>query len=798
MIRLAALLLWGALLTLPGTRADAEGAGFRVRSGEHAGFSRLVLDFTEPVAWELRPTEVGYDLHFPADIGPADLGGVFRLIPRSRLQGIEPVVGRPGTLRLRLAADHRADAFALPDGKLVIDISPGKRPEAEDAPDAAGTLDIASAAIPQDAPLYPRPPNPQLVILQPPGQLPEMSPAGTDRRTRMPRADVPPEIPGPPPEARLPDMRLIAAQDRLVLQLGRAMSQGVVDPSTTYQPAATEQHPLTPEPAPPGGAGDAAQAALAELPATSTPVLPADPVDPSRYLDHLNLDARTIYDRTGIGGQPPPATGEPAACLDDALFDFAVPEGGAAIRERIGQLRASLAGEFDRPDIAVLDALIRLYIGLGFGAEALALMETFPGQPDQAPLYRELAEIMQRGHAKDAAILPRDAQCTGASGLWAIMSRPAIPLGEEPDGPALAHYFADLPADLRRRIGPTLGIRMLEAGFVTEARLIADRIARAPGPPDAELVLLTARIDLGSGRKQAARRALTGLVESDQTNAPEALVILLGDLLEDGEPVPAGLLTEASAIAFELRFSAAGARLRRMEILAHAASGAVARAFDILIHEVQLGTLGPADMARISTELFQHVSRTDTDAAAFAGAYFGYRHLLDLDPGADPVRRQVAGRLMQIGLPSEALALISETADRHSAQDRLLAAEALLTMENPDAAEAALGDLTGPAAETLRWRIDAARAEYGDALRRDGAGVDQHLREDAAWRSGRWDLLGEASPPTRQTAARLAEAEADMPDLPDTPALGDFKAVLEASRQARRDVEHLLDDHPSP
>lgn len=795
MMRLAAiLLLLGAIFAEPGARANAEGAEFRVRSGEHAGFSRLVLDFAGPVAWELRPTEAGYDLDYPADAGLADLSDVFRLIPKSRLQDIAMVPGQPGTLRLSLASDHRADAFALPDGKLVIDISPGQREKAAPVPGNAASEEVAAT---NDTIDQTDQPDPQVAVLQPPGQLPEVSPAGTDRRSGRARADVADDISGPPPEARLPDVRLIAAQDRLVLQLGRAMSQGVVDPAGAYRPAIA-QPPAPQDQAPPAEA-DAPpvdeDAIVAGQPATDPS---DDPVDPSHYLDHLNLDARTIYDRTTGIGQPPPVSAEPAACLDDALFDFEVPDGAAAIRARIGELRASLAGEFDRPDAAALEALIRLYIGLGFGAEALALMDTFPDTPDQAPLYRELAEIMQRGHADRAVILPRDAQCTGASGLWAIMARPEIPLGEEPDGPALANYFADLPADLRRRIGPILGLRMLEAGFLDEARLIADRIARAPGKPGADLVLLMARIDLEVGRAQAARGDLTGLVDTDQANAPEALMILLGDLLDDGEPIPQSLLTEASAIAFELRFSPAGAGLRYMEILAHAASGEIARAFDILIHEVELGALGPDDKRRISTELFQRIAKADVDDFAFARAFFRYGHLLDQGAATDPARRKVASRLARIGLPAEALALLAMSADRHSEEDRILTAEFLLAMDRIDAAEAALGDLTGPTAEALRWRIDAARADYDAALQRDDAGMDQTSRDDAAWRSGRWDLLDEASLPSRVAAARLALGTSAAPGLPADPALGDFQAVLEASRQARRDVDQLLGDHPSP
>lgn len=796
MIRLSAFfLLLGLSFALTNARADAETSGFRVRAGEHAGFSRLVLDFAYPVDWELRPTEAGYDLKYTANAGPADLSGVFRLIPRSRLQAIGPVADQPGILVLRLASDHRAEAFALPDGKLVIDISPGVRALPEGVTDAANSVAISENAVTAEGsvpetPDWQPPPSPQLVVLQPPGQLPELSPAGTDRRASAPRPDVSAVAVGPQPQARLPDLRLIAAQDRLVEQLGRAMTQGVVDPSGVGLPAPPARHlpsdqalatETTPEPV------------AAEPP---LPTLSAD--DPSRYLDHLNLDARTIYDRTTGAAQSPPATSEPEPCLADSLFDFAVPDGGAAIRGRIAELRASLAGEFDRPDKAALDGLIRLYIGLGFGAEALALMATFPGMPDQAPLYRELASIMQRGYAEGAEILPRDAQCTGASGLWAIMARAEIPLGEEPDGPALAEYFADLPADLRRRIGPILGIRMLDAGFLAEARLIADRIARAPGPPGADLVLLMARLELAGDQAATARRALTGLVETDQPNAPDALELLLGDLLENGKAVPERLLTEASAIAFELRFSPAGARLRRMEILAHAASGEVAQAFDILIHESQLGALSQAELQKISSELFQRIAVPPFDGTTFAEAYFRYGHLLEQQPIDNPVRQQVARKLIQIGLPAEALKLLGPATGWYSPEDRLLAAGALLAQDLPDAADAALGDLTGAAAETLRWRIDAGRKDYSDALRRDSSGIDVNTREDVAWRSGRWDLLEDASLPTRRAAARLAGAAPQPPVLPAVPVLGDYQAVLDASQQARRDIDDLLGDHPTP
>ena len=59
-----------------------------VRSGEHQGFSRLVLEFPNPVDWQFGRTEDGYELRLPDAGSTYDLSQVYRLIDKARVAAV--------------------------------------------------------------------------------------------------------------------------------------------------------------------------------------------------------------------------------------------------------------------------------------------------------------------------------------------------------------------------------------------------------------------------------------------------------------------------------------------------------------------------------------------------------------------------------------------------------------------------------------------------------------------------------------------------------------------------------------
>lgn len=118
------LLLFAGLLIVPGL-AWAENA--KVRSGEHAGFSRLVVTLAEPAAWKFGRSEDGYELRLDRAGVIFDLAQVFTRIPKTRIGAVASM----GESRLTVTANCacHAETFEFRPGILVIDLKDGAPPE---------------------------------------------------------------------------------------------------------------------------------------------------------------------------------------------------------------------------------------------------------------------------------------------------------------------------------------------------------------------------------------------------------------------------------------------------------------------------------------------------------------------------------------------------------------------------------------------------------------------------------------------------------------------------------------------
>ncbi|MEG3661838.1 hypothetical protein [Celeribacter halophilus] len=93
-----------------------------VRSGEHAGFSRLVMQFSEKTDWAFGRSEQGYEFHVPGEDMYFDTSAVFQKIPRQRIANVK---SGNGYLRLTIPDNVHADVFELREGRVVIDIKDG-------------------------------------------------------------------------------------------------------------------------------------------------------------------------------------------------------------------------------------------------------------------------------------------------------------------------------------------------------------------------------------------------------------------------------------------------------------------------------------------------------------------------------------------------------------------------------------------------------------------------------------------------------------------------------------------------
>jgi hypothetical protein len=734
----AALLIL-LLLSAGASRAET----VAIVSGEHEGFSRIVLDLSEPTPWQFGRTPDGYELRLAREDIRFDLRQVFRTIPRTRLASVwaDP---ETGDLQLGIGCACHAMPFEFRDDIIVIDIKDGPPP-----PGSSFEMALGGSAMPALAGRAP--PRPRL---RPAAALP--GPADWARQFREGQA---PAI--TMPSAALQDMR-----ETLLRQLGRSASQGLVDMALPLPGVAEDMDP-TPG-FPPEG-----QVTTSFVPGVRV-VTPRDP--------------------------EPDLTPEGATCIEDSRLEVVTWADDRPFVEQYAETRALAVGEFDRPDPEVIGRQTRLLLYFGFGAEARETLAAFGVEPADAALWETMAFIVDGDPVGPDNPFAGQADCDTNAALWSVLSRPELKLSDRPRVRAVLRAFSGLPPGLRRQLGPGLAERFLSIDDAASARAVRDAILRAPGDPGDATELAEARIDLHDGRPDEAATRIEDVASEGGPMLPRALIDLVEARLAQGAPVDAETVIALSALVREQGNGPLGPELRRAEGLALASGGDFASAFAISAagdpefdDELWplLATVGP-DSALLAQAVLPRDAVPATDGAT-ATAIAG--RLIDLgfpDAGLawlPPVNGDEARTL---------LAARAELARRDArAALRLLAGQLGPEAERLRAeAQVQLGDPVGASA-AFAAAGDAAAAERALWQGRDWAAVavseaDPVLAAAAAL----------ALPVPPDPGPGLVDQV--LPGLPLPPVvappttLARGRALIEDSAGARAAVEAMLEAMPAP
>lgn len=573
-----------------------------------------------------------------------------------------------------------------------------------------------------------------------------------------------------------PNIALTLARDELMSRLARAASQGVID--------------------------------LAGAPGEET-ATPGSPL----------LRVQTVMDRdlgAGRAGGPPSGN----ACIADERLAVESWAQETPFAEQIGPLRQRLLGEFDRPDHAAVTALARFYLHYGMGAEASALIATFPDAVQDRLLLSSLAAIVE-GTPERAPprFLSGQASCQGAVALWALLADPAPGLLREIARGEILRHLPMLPPDLRRQIGPELARRFLERGDSEAAQEVSAAMARVrtasarPGE-----LLAEARVEQALGREPPAELARLAL--ADRPESPTALLMLIDAQLEEGRPVDPGLVMAAGTFAFEMRNDPLGPRLIRAQVLALGSTGAFEPAYAALE-----GLPAAKVLPGLRSELLGQLTAAASDEGFLRYALDPENVPSDLTEG---VRRSTATRLLDLGFPEEA-ARMAEGAGTGD-EDQMLMARAALELGDPQAALRRLVGSAGAEAEAIRARAMTSLGNFKGAEAAWAAAGNRAEASRAAWRAGdRSAVLASGSPeeramielsrdsvedaaispaerpvavtgnpPTR--AGNLAAIRVNETDgsQPRSGPLASGRAILAEAKDLRSAIDALLQLHQSP
>ena len=562
-----------------------------VTTGDHDGFTRLVLDYGKLVDWQVGRTADGYEVRLSGATPAYDLTGVYDLIGRGRLASVW-VAPETGQLRIGVGCGCHAMPFEFRPGIVVIDIKEGPPPKGssfETSLDGNSLPDIATRPARR-----PRARPPQTGLPQP--SDPRLAYDWTDLILKQPTDR------GIEAGSRLVTMdpALQPLRTALLQHLSRGAAQGMVDLAVPAPAAAPET--LSPT----------AQMRLSQLPG-------------------LRIDANR--------DAPVGLSADGQACIADSQVDLGAWGTDRPVAEQMAGAMAGLMGEFDIPDPVATLRAVRFLLFIGFGAEARQLLVQMPdSQPDVA-ILTSLAHTLDSTHDPEPAFAGM-AACDTAAALWTILSEPAPERGSATNRPAALRAFSALPVHLRRILGPPLADRFIARGEADAAETVRHAILRAPGESGPEVTLMESRMDLDGGHPTAAEQRLKPLIEHSGPATPDALIALVATHFALRKPLDPAQITALEGFLHERRNTPDDPRFARALTLARALAGDYEAAFADLAED-------PAALADVWTLL----AETGPDSAVLTHAILLTGSLPQVPA---TVAERLSHRLLGLGFATQA------------------------------------------------------------------------------------------------------------------------------------------------
>lgn len=732
--------LWFGLLLF--LSSAALGAPVVVKSGEHDGFTRLVLDFGDTADWKLGRSTDGYLLEVTPNDRVYDLRQVFAPIGKTRLASIwvDPATS---ALNLGLACACHAIPFEFRPGILVIDLKDGPPPKGssfELAPD--GEL-----AIPLDARTPPRPrqrPGPPEVpdgyrwtdlVLS--GRSPRDLPGATGKE-------------GPIATGSLPqDLALQPLRDNLLTQMARGAAQGVVD---MQRPEGLELH-------------------VTEYPQTQIRIGESSGQTPGP-------DDNQHGDLTAAGAECVPA---------EALDLSGWGDDTRPVTDQLAELKRDMTGEFDLPEPNAVNRAIMFHLYLGFGAEARQMIRIFNVDEERAAIWESLAYLLDE--ASDPTHRFRgQAACDGPAALWAMLEDPPVLRGDPMNTRAVRLAFSALPIHLRQHIGPRLSDRFSSLGDAETAHALIAAVGRSPVADIAGIGLMTAEIALSEGDGKAAEEVLVEVLADPGSDRVAALVALVEARAAQRMPIAPEVAQALMAYEAENAGTAISARLKRASIIAQAGAGMFEAAFaalpDVSTAERDVWALTAALAPDAD---FLTVAVLDPDAP-----------VTDLD---DSLSTDIARRLLGLGLASPAKRWISGVRE----PDPLLLAQIELALRDGSNVISVLADQTGPEVEALRVQAFDILGQETLRAERLATQEDPGAASAALARANDWTALAdhgaELWKPIATHVVQVSDTALSGRNGPNPDAKGPLAAghdLAAAGAQTRAQVEALLAALPAP
>lgn len=789
------------------------------RSGEHSGFSRLVMRLPDGADWSLAQDGRMATVNIDSSDAVYDTSGVFRKIPRRRIESLgQAGPGQP--LRIALGCDCSVNAYVQAQGYLVIDVKDGGTagqtasygtwsPQLPLNPlgqlvssngyrfnlpsgqmrDARAALELAAAVAGRqveaaEAPL-PAPGMPLTLPLV----TRELALDGLRTAKAAPAVEAEPE---PAPEAaaepapaedtamargsvHAPEVQsellfdvaeterataVGESEQRLLEQIGRASNQGLLDLVVNQVEDADTGMLLAP---------------------LSAQVRQTSP------LDHVSIT--TAIDRdmlSRVSSQSTPGLEE--LCLPQA--QLAVHDWGSEdpFADQVGPLRSALYGEFDRVDPQTALNLARVYLFFGFGAEARGVLDLVPPELADVEVMAQMSRLLDGEPLPINHVFSGQQGCEGDAAFWAALADGTIKDNANTDH--IQQTLSRLPVHLRVALGPRVSTFFAKADESHMANAALRAVERSGVEDIPEINLAEAAIAEMEGDTETQAVELTEEVATRTVNAPHALIELIGLSFSERRALSPDVPDLVASYEMENRDGDLGPDLRLAEATALAMTGSFDQAFLALADLTE--TDGPqARSAAVEPVLLMLTERADDVTFLKYGLLFANQATAR---EAAPVSLPLARRLLDLGFAAQARELLMKPSrEGPDAPRRLMMAEAALQLDKPHRALIELMGMEGSEANKLRaeahWMTGQYR-EAGEYL------MEEDETEQAArgfWHSEDLETAAASGETSFAEVAEVTSALERKAGEPEemTP-LARAKALVESSIGTRDEIAALL------
>ncbi|MCT4556818.1 MAG: hypothetical protein N4A61_02050 [Pelagimonas sp.] len=725
-----------------------------VQSGEHEGFTRLVLQIGKDHGWDINHdrNENTFEVVINRENVKFDLSRVFEKIGNNRILSVENSEGSGGMM-VEMACDCEPQAFIYKDVYLVVDVGPSTKPQVTGSPEL-DEIDTADAQIdPQELPE----PEVRETILDSSRVLPLL----TGRASRVfPNntnigLDESAAVDRGAGNSRSSEVSHLTTQ--IATDLAAAASKGLLNPSVNRTADALSDIEGISNRQRENRSGNAQES-----------------MEPER--DTSVSFATDDMGRVQVGGSD---------CISDERLNLGAWGGDVKdVSEGISKSRNEMVGEFDEIDLAALSNHVRSLIYIGFGAEARQAMTLAPQMENRL--------LWALSYLVDLEDDPTDffadqLMCDTASALWSAMDSMQSSNQPAPNPEVVLRAFEMLPKHLREHLGPRLAEQLTHFGDTETARDVLRRLQRATGAETESIAFERARINVVEGNFDAAENTLHELATKPGPEALEALkeVVALAD--REQVAVPEEYVELLAAYSTEHRNAEDGSELWEKYVLALISTQDLEGAITALSESQDTDSQA---YERIKLRILGEIIDSPKDSV-FLKLIFD----IDMD-GVGPVylekKIEASERFVELGLPEIGFKILDKVPTNFNFREvQILKSRALLEMGRPEEAEVILIGRQGKDVDALRAE---ARRQMGDhefahqVFRRNG---DTNLAEEAAWLSGDWTTLSEASNELMISVAEMVNEEQVRIDPVDV-SLKDAEDLSEQSSNTLRTIRDLL------